>query len=167
MGKPVIYHNPHGERFPKYQEDPMGAFRITRTSNELIEAINEVKREILEGKDFRSGAKAYLQFHTNSLADHSPEFYAASAIQDILEKDEGRYRKRLDFFGTKPLPLTTSIPRADTSAKMPGPKRTKSGRIPRALTPLEDIWLTCFRIPGWGVRYVKARGNSLREFFKK
>lgn len=95
MGKPVIYHNPHKERFSKFQSDPMGAFRVTTTTEELTVAIGEVLQEIQSGKNFRAAAKEYLRYHTNAFAEHTPEYCAAKALQDIIEADKECFYRRL------------------------------------------------------------------------
>ena len=41
LGKPVIYHNPHGERMNTFVE-PMGAYPITSDADTLEQAIAEI-----------------------------------------------------------------------------------------------------------------------------
>lgn len=83
MGTPVVYHNPHDEPALAYQ-DPMGAFRISRTAEELAEAINAELKFIKHGGDVRERARDFLQYHTNIFDEYSPEERIAGGIERVL-----------------------------------------------------------------------------------
>jgi glycosyltransferase involved in cell wall biosynthesis len=95
MGKPVIYHNPHGEKYPKFQHDPLGAFPVTRSTEELVRAIRTVLADVEAGVDFRERGKAYLQRHANLFAEKDPEYYAAEAIRKVIEDDAENFGRRV------------------------------------------------------------------------
>ena len=95
LGKPAIYHNPHGEKFPKFQTDPMGAFPITRNREDLAAALRKTIAEIQAGVDFREKGMDFLHWHTNMLASTPPEEAAADKIAEIVRDDAENYQKRL------------------------------------------------------------------------
>lgn len=94
MGKPVIYHNPHKEKFPKFQENPMGAFQVSDSVESLKAAIQNVLLDIEAKTDFRRRASSFLHSHANIFADSPPEIYAAQAITQIIETDAKNYTPR-------------------------------------------------------------------------
>lgn len=59
MGKPSIYHNPHGEKVIKFGH-PMGAYRTTTEVDALAEAL---RAEIADRTDRRPQARAFLRHH--------------------------------------------------------------------------------------------------------
>jgi glycosyltransferase involved in cell wall biosynthesis len=121
MGKPVIYHNPHGEKFPKFQEKPMGAFLVSTSTESLIEALENVLADVKAGVDFRKRAAPYLQHHANIFAAKLPEDYALDTIRNILDADASNYEKRILFFAAQAPMLqkksSPALPKAD--AKTP------------------------------------------------
>lgn len=108
LGKPVIYHNPHGERFPKFQQDPMGAFRIARTTGELTKALQEIESEIQNGKDYRAAAADYLRHHANVFSGRHSECLAAEAIQKIVENNFEQFVTRLIHYSARPIVMQTT-----------------------------------------------------------
>lgn len=94
MGKPVVYHNPHNERFDKFMSDPMGAYDITRTVKELSDSICRILKEIEIGVDFRSQSKAFLQYHANIFSATPCCDLAAQAIQKIVLENTAEYNAR-------------------------------------------------------------------------
>jgi hypothetical protein len=54
-GVPFIYHNPHNEKVPTFQE-PDGAFAISRDSGELAEALAEARLI----RDYRSVCREFF-----------------------------------------------------------------------------------------------------------
>lgn len=95
LGKPAIYYNPHGETIQKFQGDPMDAFRVATTQDDLVQAIEDVLVELNEGRDVRRQAAAYLQHHGTIFSDQTPEYNAARAIADIVDQETPAYQQRL------------------------------------------------------------------------
>ena len=63
MGKPAIYHNPHGEKVPKFQ-NPLGAYQVSDSVESLTKAIQTV---LSSPKDPRPNAKKFLKLHASAL----------------------------------------------------------------------------------------------------
>lgn len=63
-GKPAIYFNPHGERVDKFI-DPLGAFEVATTVDELADALSRVVEDIAANVDFRKRGRKFLQEHTS------------------------------------------------------------------------------------------------------
>jgi len=84
-GKPVIYFNPHGEKVEKYT-DPMGAYEIATTPEELVAALKRVEADWAAGVDFRERALPFLAHHTG-YAPSGPTAAErfADAVADIVE----------------------------------------------------------------------------------
>ncbi len=78
-GKPVVYFNPHNEQVTKFQ-NPLGAFRIARSSAELTKAIGATLKDIEAGVDFRDQARRFLDLHTN----YNPPSVASQTIAATL-----------------------------------------------------------------------------------
>lgn len=110
LGKPVIYHNPHNEKFPKFQEEPLGAFQVSNSTDELVRAIEKTLAEIEAQADIRAQAKSYLQRHANVFLEHPPEHYAALSIKNIIERDEENFQKRLLHFSAGKTPTGYDLP---------------------------------------------------------
>jgi glycosyltransferase involved in cell wall biosynthesis len=110
MGKPVIYHNPHGEKFPKFQEDPMGAYAVTRSTKELAAAIRAALADIDAETNFRARSKDFLQHHATLFSHVPPERLAAEAVRDTLEKDRPNVIPRLLLPANRPISRQTVHP---------------------------------------------------------
>ncbi|MDR1043815.1 MAG: glycosyltransferase [Candidatus Adiutrix sp.] len=95
LGKPAIYHNPHGEKFPKYQENPMGAFQVSVSTASLAGALERTLADLKAGVDIRNRARAFLQAHANIFAEEPPEHYAAGAVKEIVEANEESFQERI------------------------------------------------------------------------
>jgi|GEM_PF-5529609 len=130
LGKPVIYHNPHGEKFPRFQEDPRGAFPVTRNREALAAALRKTIAEIEAGVDFRERSKEFLHHHTHVLADTPPEEIVADKIAEIVRADSDNYQKRL-FSLAEAAPLGLSLGNASTYAASPGYTGTLQQEIER------------------------------------
>ncbi len=86
-GKPVIYFNPHGEKVEKFS-DPMGAYEIATTSEELVAALKRVEADLAAGVDFRDRAGAFLAHHTGYDASGAMAVERfADAVVDIVDAD--------------------------------------------------------------------------------
>ena len=59
MGKPSVYHNPHGEKVIKFGE-PLGAYAVTTNVDSLSKAL---ERELADRSDRRPRARAFLDLH--------------------------------------------------------------------------------------------------------
>jgi hypothetical protein len=77
-GVDLAYHNPHGELAAPFAE-PGGAFRITRTRDELLEVV----REPTDPAAVRGRAAAFLACHL-MLDDPAPQERAATRIIELL-----------------------------------------------------------------------------------
>ncbi|TNI51818.1 methyltransferase domain-containing protein [Aeromonas veronii] len=98
MGKPVIYFNPHGERVHLYKE-PLGAYKIATTSNELESAI----RFSLENKDtVREKAYAFLDNKCNISSGIPPGKMAAYRVKNLLEERDGISFTSAETYGIDP-----------------------------------------------------------------
>ena len=88
-GKPAIYFNPHGERVEKFT-DPMGAFEVATSADELAAALGRVRADIASGVDFRERASAFLQHHAAIGLDGVPviERFAEAAIEVLAHHAE-------------------------------------------------------------------------------
>ncbi len=82
LGKPVIYHNPHGERMDTFQ-NPMGAFPITRDVDSLIEAL---KISTHLGKDYRQVCKNFFSYHVSIEKKPSAERITKELINIFLAR---------------------------------------------------------------------------------
>jgi hypothetical protein len=82
LGKPVIYHNPHGERMDTFQ-NPMEAFPITKDSNSLAEALTE---SIIFGKNYRKKCKDFFYYHVSINEKPSAERIAKELINIFLDR---------------------------------------------------------------------------------
>ena len=70
LGTPVIYFNPHGEQVKKFK-DPLGAYEVAETPEQLRQAIRKVQEKVSSGFDFLAAAKEFLQLHVNVEVDLS------------------------------------------------------------------------------------------------
>lgn len=78
LGVELTYHNPHGERVATFTE-PCGAFRITRTRSELLEAM---ARDPASPSAVRRAAEPFLARHL-VLDGVAPRDRAAARIADV------------------------------------------------------------------------------------
>ncbi|MCB9655127.1 MAG: glycosyltransferase [Deltaproteobacteria bacterium] len=78
MGKPAIYHNPHGERVIKFGE-PMGAYPVTHDVDGLVRAL---EKELGDRTDRRDRARAFLDHHVAwSAPKPSTQLFADALIE--------------------------------------------------------------------------------------
>jgi glycosyltransferase involved in cell wall biosynthesis len=98
LGKPVIYHNPHGEQYPTFQEDIMGAFEVTTSVESLKSAIRKVLADVAAGVDFRRRAADFLHSRVHVHGDVQPERAAAEIIRGIVERDADNFSRRILHF---------------------------------------------------------------------
>lgn len=67
LNRPVVYFNPHGEKVDKFV-DPMGAYQIARSSEELRTALEKLRETPLPPSEAKW---AFLQMHAHTgLSDH-------------------------------------------------------------------------------------------------
>jgi hypothetical protein len=88
LGKPVIYHNPHGEKMDAFQE-PMGAFPITRNADELETGLRASLDQV--GK-YRETCDRFFRYHV-SVEEKSSAERTAEALLAIPERE--RVERRL------------------------------------------------------------------------
>lgn len=87
-GKPAIYFNPHLEKVEKFKE-PLGAFEIATTPEELSLALRNVLADVESGVDFRERAQEFLKLHTGfDPAGPTVGAQFASAAIDIIESPQ-------------------------------------------------------------------------------
>lgn len=97
-GKPAIYFNPHGEMVDKFK-DPLGAFEVATTEEELVTALNQIRKYIEAGVNFRKRASTFLRHHTNlNTEGPSAAECFADAATDVLKREEPRQKAMLDLF---------------------------------------------------------------------
>ncbi len=82
LGKPVVYHNPHDERVDTFKSS-LGAYRITRNSDELASALREA---VTWGPCYRERSRAFFRHHVSVEEQPSGERMAAAMIE-ILKKE--------------------------------------------------------------------------------
>lgn len=75
-GVELCYHNPHGERVPTFA-DPQGGFVVTRSADELAEALGRPPRS---PEAVRAGARDFLDAHLRLDPGRSPAELAADVI---------------------------------------------------------------------------------------
>jgi len=86
IGKPVVYHNPHGELMDTFQE-PMKAFETTANVEELKKAIN--KNLKFKG-DFRNKFSAFLNHHVHVEDGKSAAEITASRLHQLMDHEKRR-----------------------------------------------------------------------------
>jgi len=96
MGRPVIYHNPHGEMQETFQH-PMGAFPITRNRDDLEYYLGEICKDPLESI---SKSHDFLNYHVAYLDGNSSQIFAKKLLEIASYRVERKFR-----------PLPVSIPR--------------------------------------------------------
>ncbi len=77
-GVPFVYHNPHGERFPTFQQ-PDGAFPVTRDADELAAAA----RELIAWTDYRTIAREFFLRQVDVDPGRTPAQRAADVILKV------------------------------------------------------------------------------------
>lgn len=90
LGKPVVYHNPHGERMDTFR-DPRGAYRITHNSAELTEALQESLTWVT---DYRERCQEFFRYHVSVESKPSGERTAA-AMTEILRREPRPVRETI------------------------------------------------------------------------
>lgn len=89
MGRPAIYHNPIGERVPKFKA-PLGAFSVTDSQSSLAAALLREQMFVKSGGDVRKRAAMFLHFHCNTGSDIDPDVLAARAIAGVVTMHDAR-----------------------------------------------------------------------------
>ncbi|MEM9084371.1 MAG: FkbM family methyltransferase [Pseudomonadota bacterium] len=97
-GKPAIYFNPHHEKVEKFKE-PLGAFDIATTAEELAHALRRALKEVDEGVDFRARATEFLKVHTgwDPAGPTTSEKFAAAAL-DVLDSHQTELQVASELF---------------------------------------------------------------------
>jgi glycosyltransferase involved in cell wall biosynthesis len=113
-GRPVVYHNPIGEKVPKFHQ-PLGAYSVSDSVKSLSSCLQCELDFIDEGGDVRSRAALFLHFHCNTSAEEDPAVLAAKAISEVLLSPPTRF----DF---KVNPLTSHF-RLPSDVSKPTEKR--------------------------------------------
>ncbi|MGK2956634.1 MAG: FkbM family methyltransferase, partial [Solirubrobacterales bacterium] len=83
-GKPAVYFNPHGEKVPKFS-DPMGAFAVANSVQELKVALAQTLGDIEEGVDFRERALPFLRHHAAYVPGKTTSTRFVDAVEALLE----------------------------------------------------------------------------------
>jgi hypothetical protein len=96
MGRPVIYHNPHGEIQDTFQ-DPMGAFPITRNQDELEYYLKEICNN---PQEWLSKSRDFLNYHVACLDGNSSKIFAEKLLEIANSRSERKFK-----------PLPARIPR--------------------------------------------------------
>lgn len=90
MGRPAVYHNPIGERVPKFTR-PLGAYSVARDAATLAAALQRELAFAEGGGDVRARAALFLHAHCNTLDPRDPATRAADAIADVLMDPAPRF----------------------------------------------------------------------------
>jgi hypothetical protein len=88
LGKPVIYHNPHGERQDTFQ-DPMGAYPVTNDTETLTDALKESAG--FEG-DYREKCRSFFEYHVSVTNQPSAQRIASELTRIMKDTKTGRDR---------------------------------------------------------------------------
>ncbi|MEX5516747.1 glycosyltransferase [Pseudophaeobacter sp. 1A09344] len=91
-GRPTVYHNPIGERVPKFHE-PLGAFSTSKNATELAAALTQELNFVAGGGSIRDRASLFLHAHCSPFSAKDTADRAAEAIISVLK----RPRERLVF----------------------------------------------------------------------
>lgn len=92
MKRPVVYHNPIGEKVPKFAQ-PLGAYSVSYSVASLKEALRYELDFVDKGGDMHARAALFLHFHCHSGAQEDSGELAAKAIFEALSQP----KKRFDF----------------------------------------------------------------------
>ncbi|MDR2820253.1 MAG: glycosyltransferase [Desulfovibrio sp.] len=94
MGRPCVYHNPHGERFEKFTE-PLGAFAISHSVDSLASEIRKILADKPTAEKVRANAEKFLHVHANILSEIPADVLGAEAIKRIIDADADNFAKRI------------------------------------------------------------------------
>lgn len=79
-GVPFVYHNPHQERIPTFQ-NPSGAFPVSRSEAELAEAVLSPPEP---GEAFRERADDFFRRQVSIVDDRPSESRSADLIEELI-----------------------------------------------------------------------------------
>lgn len=135
MGRPAIYHNPIGERVPKFHQS-LGAYDITSDVPSLARALQEELEALDDPKVVRKSAELFLHFHCNTMSEHQPAVLAADAIcQIVANGPQGLQFKR-------PAGQRTPLPAPSPAVEALSARKPVVLVQPSVHTPLESsFWL--------------------------
>ncbi len=83
MGKPVVYHNPHGERVDKFQ-DGQDVYKMTQSCEELSEELSRLSRRT---SSMREAAADFLHLHCHTSNERSSDALVAEAVLSAVGED--------------------------------------------------------------------------------
>jgi hypothetical protein len=90
IGRPVVYHNPIGEKVPKFTQ-PLGAYSVSDSVDSLKAALQRELNFVDRGGDIRKRAALFLHFHCHSAALEEPAELAARVISDVIAHPQKRF----------------------------------------------------------------------------
>lgn len=90
MGRAVAYHNPIGEKVPKFHNS-LGAYRISNDVESLKSSLKHELNFLDGGGEIRKRAALFLHFHCNTCAVNEPEELAANFIAEVLAEPQARF----------------------------------------------------------------------------
>jgi hypothetical protein len=88
MGRPVIYHNPHGEMQDTFQ-DAMGAYPITKNMQELESRLSEI---CSDPQNWIRRSLAFLSHHVACLDGESSRRFAQKLLEIANSQPERRFK---------------------------------------------------------------------------
>ena len=94
IGRPAIYHNPIGEKVPKFVY-PLGAYSTSHDVDSLKIALKRELDFVAGGGDVRARAALFLHFHSHSGSEQKSEELAADAIASVLADPPPRFAFKL------------------------------------------------------------------------
>lgn len=101
IGRPAIYHNPIGEKVPKFHQ-PLGAYSVSDSVESLKDALRRELEFVDAGGDVRARAALFLHFHSNSGVKDEPDELAAKAIYDVVSVPPNRLAFKINASLPKP-----------------------------------------------------------------
>ncbi len=147
MGRPVVYHNPIGERVPKFH-NPMGAYRKTRSVSELKTALEAELAFVDAGGAVRERAALFLHFHCNTGSPQEPDELAACAIAEVLAVPQIRFAFKTGTIARRTVPPVARL----------APPQREAGTQTGAVSRPEDADGKGF--PATGKRRLLIIGNG-------
>lgn len=131
MGRPVVYHNPIGEKVPKFFQ-PLGAYSVSQDTETLKKALLRELAFTETGGDVRKRAAMFLHFHCHTGDPRDPSDLAAQAIADVLRERPMRFAFKTGAQGfVRPPALEGILP--------PAPEMSRSALTTAAAPELEQL----------------------------
>ena len=138
MGRPVVYHNPIGEKVPKFHQ-PLGAYSVASNVESLREGLKRELDFVGKGGDVRARAALCLHFHCHVLSGQEPAELAARAIHAVIADPPPRvaFKAPASCAEGRPQPAPNGAAPVASAALGVAP-RAKPQRAPEKTAPVHD-----------------------------